>query len=487
MHRRLIAFIATALFSPSLVDAQVRAYDIVIQNGRVIDPESGLDAVRSLGIRNGKIAAVSRGALQGREVIDARGLVVAPGFIDLHVHGQNEENYRVYAMDGVTTALELEVGVGDVPGFYSSRDGKALINYGVSAGHIKARMAVMQDGGTVRGTLLPLDSAGHQVASDGQIAEMRKQIEAGLAAGALGVGMGLEYTPAATRYEVLEAFRAAARYRAPVFVHTRSTGASEPGSSIESYMEVIAASAITGAPVHIVHVNSTSLATTPRTLALIQEARDHGLDVTAEAYPYAAGMTELASALLDRFANGPDSMFAKLMLVSTGERLTRATFTANRTPGSLVILFLNTPEMEAMAVTSPLTSIASDGLLSNGKGHPRTSGTSGRVLGYYVRETRQISLVDAVRKLALMPAQRLEQVAPMFRNKGRIRAGADADITVFDPATVGDRSTYQQPALPSVGFRYVLVNGVPVVVDGVLKDGAYPGRAARGPVRVVAP
>ncbi len=482
-----IACIAVALFGPSCVHAQARPYDIVIRNGRVIDPESGLDAVRDVGIRNGKIAAVSATALQGTKVIDAKGLVVAPGFIDLHVHGQNDENYRVYAMDGVTTALELEVGVGDVPAFYADHEGKSLINYGASAGHIRARMNVMRDGGIAFGTLLPLDSAGHSVASDAQIAEMRKQIETGLAAGALGVGMGLEYTPAATRYEVLEAFRAAARFRAPVFVHTRSTGVSEPGSSIESFMEVIGASAITGAPVHIVHVNSMSLTSTPRTLALIKEARDHGLDVTTEAYPYAAGMTELASPLLDRYANGPDSMFAKLMLVSTGERLTRETFAANRKPGAFVILFTNTPEMEALAITSPLTAIASDGRIANGKGHPRTSGTSGRVLGHYVRETGQIKLIDAIRKLALMPAQRLEKVAPMFRNKGRIKVGADADITMFDPATVSDRSTYQQPALPSVGFRHVLVNGVPVVADGAIKDGTFPGRAARAPIRVVAP
>jgi N-acyl-D-aspartate/D-glutamate deacylase len=481
MRRSLIACVFMALLGHSSAYAQARAYDIVIQNGRVIDPESGLDAVRSVGIRGATIAAVSRTPLHGKQVIDARGLVVAPGFIDLHVHGQNDENYRLYAMDGVTTALELEVGVGDTPAFYAAHAGKSLINYGASAGHIKARMAVMKDGGTEFGTLLPLDSAGHQVASDAQIAEMRRQVEQGLAAGALGVGMGLEYTPAASRYEVLELFRAAAKYGAPVFVHTRSTGASEPGSSVESYMEVIAASAITGAPVHIVHVNSTSLTVTPRTLALIQEARDHGLDVSAEAYPYAAGMTELASPLLDRFANGPDSMFAKLMLVSTGERLTRATFTANRTPGAFVILFLNTPEMEALAVTSPLTSIASDGRIANGKGHPRTAGSSGRVLGHYVRETGQLRLVDAIRKLALMPAQRLERRAPMFRNKGRIKVGADADITVFDAATVADRSTYQQPALPSVGFRHVLVNGVPVVLEGVVKDDTYPGRAARGP------
>jgi N-acyl-D-aspartate/D-glutamate deacylase len=483
MHRRWIAGIAAAFLGSSPGSAQAPVYDLVIRNGRVIDPESGLDAVRSVGILNGRIAAVGTAPLEGRTVIEARGLVVAPGFIDLHAHGQNDENYRLVAMDGVTTALELEVGAGDIPAFYAAHNGKSLINYGASVGHVRVRMDVMRDGGLERGTILPLDSAGHNVATEAQLAAIRTQIESGLAAGALGVGMGLEYTPGATRHEVLEAFRAAAKFGAPVFVHTRATGTAEPGSSIESYLEVIGASAITGAPVHIVHVNSTSLTATPRTLALIQEARDHGLDVTGEAYPYSAGMTELASRLLDKFADGPDSMFAKLMLVSTGERLTRASFAANRTPGTRVILFLNTPEMEALAVTSPLTIIASDGINTDGKGHPRAAGTSGRVLGHYVRETGQLSLVEAIRKMTLMPAQRLERIAPMFRNKGRIKVGADADITVFDPATVADRATYQQPALPSVGFRHVLVNGIPVVTDGVLEEGVHPGRAARGPTK----
>lgn len=134
-------------------------------------------------------------------------------------------------------------------------------------------------------------------------------------------------------------------------------------------------------------------------------------------------------------------------------------------------------------MTSPLTAIASDGSIENGKGHPRTAGTSARTLGYYVRETKQIGMMDAIRKMTLMPAQRLEKLAPAFRNKGRIKVGADADITVFDPATVIDKSTYQQPALPSVGFRFVLVNGVPVVMDGVVRDGPYPGRGARAPIR----
>ncbi|MSR01508.1 MAG: D-glutamate deacylase [Gemmatimonadetes bacterium] len=459
--------------------AQRAGFDVVISGGRVMDPESKLDAVRSIGIRGGKIVAIAAGPLKGKTMIDAKGLVVAPGFIDLHAHGQDDENYRIFAMDGVTTALELEVGVADIPGFYAARTGTARINFGASVGHIPHRMAVMKD----PGLFLPVGAGGRDAATAEQIAEIKRRIDAGLAAGGVGVGFGLQYTPGASKFEVLEAFRAAAKYHAPAFVHTRSWGTTDPGSSVESYMEVIAASAITGAPLHIVHLNSSSLESTPATLALVAEARANGQDITAEAYPYSAGLTEISSPLLDRFVGGPDSMFAKLMLVSTGERLTRETFAAKRVPGASVVLFLNTPEMEAMAMTSPLTAIASDGGLRQGKGHPRTAGTSGRTLGYYVRETKQIGLMDAIRKMALMPAVRLERVAPMFKNKGRIRVGADADITVFDPKTVIDKATYQEPALPSVGFRYVLVNGVLVVVDGALQDREFPGRPARGLVR----
>lgn len=471
-----VPFTMLALATPA--HGQSATYDVVIQGGRVIDPLTSLDARRSIGIRGGKIAAVSTQPLRGTRIIDAAGLVVAPGFIDLHQHGQDDENFRLLALDGITTALELEVGTDDVPGFYAALDHHALINYGASAGHIKARMAVMHDGGT----FLPTGAAGKLPASDAEIAEIRRHIEDGLAAGALGVGMGLQYTPAATRYEVIEAFRSAAKYHAPVFVHTRSFAQTEPGSSVESYLEVIGASAITGAPLHIVHLNSTSLASTPKTLAMVRDARTRGLDVTAEAYPYIAGMTEISSPLLDQFANGPDSMFSRLMLPSTGERLTRETFTANRKPGVMVILFLNTPEMEALAMTSPLTSIARDGRIEHGIGHPRTAGTAGRTLAHYVRETKQLTLMEAIRKLSLMPAQRMAARAPLFRDKGRIAVGADADITVFDPATVSDRATYDHPALPSVGFSYVVVNGVVVVSKGVLVDQIFPGKGLRAPL-----
>ncbi|MGE5099005.1 MAG: amidohydrolase family protein, partial [Deltaproteobacteria bacterium] len=301
MRRYSLMFVALLIAGARSASSQAATYDVVIANGRVMDPETNLDAVRFVGVRGGKIAAISATPLSGKTTIDAKGLVVAPGFIDLHAHGQDDENYRIFALDGVTTALELEVGTSDVPGFYASREGKALINYGASVGHIRARMVVMRDPSQ---GLLPTGPGGRQVATDEQIAEIKRRIDAGLAQGALGVGMGLQYTPAASKYEVLEAFRAAAKYHAPVFVHVRSFAAQDPGSSVESFMEVIAASAITGAPVHIVHLNSMSLSLTPKTLAIVKDARAHGLDVTTEAYPYIAGMTEIGSALLDQYVDG---------------------------------------------------------------------------------------------------------------------------------------------------------------------------------------
>ena len=477
--RRCLRVAALLLLCHAEVPAQQPGYDIVIAGGRVMDPESGLDAIRWVGIRDGRIAAISDRALSGRKTIDASGLVVAPGFIDLHAHGQDDENYRVFALDGVTTALELEVGTGNVAAWYAEREGRALINYGASASHIQSRMRVFDE----RSGFLPIGDGGRASATPAQIEAIKAGVRQGLDQGGLGIGMGLQYTPGATRWEVLEIFRIAAERQVPVFVHNRAFGQQEPGGAVEAFLEVIGAAALTGAPLHIVHLNSMSLGSTPRTLRMVADAQARGLDVTTEAYPYSAGATAIESALLDQYENAPDSVYHLMQWAQTGERLTRETFARYRKEGGGVILHLNTPEMEAMAITSPLTAIASDGGLQNGKGHPRSTGTYARVLGHYVRETGAITLMDAIRKSTLMPALRLEAMAPMFRDKGRIRVGADADITVFDPATVTDHSTYQSPALPSTGFRFVLVNGAAVVQDGALVDGVFPGRAARAATR----
>ncbi len=449
--------------------------EMVIAGGRVLDPESGLDAVRDVGIQGGRIRVISDTALRAPVVLDARGLVVAPGFIDLHAHGQTPENWRLQALDGVTTALELEVGTEDVDRWYAEREGKAPINYGVSAGHIRVRMVVMGD--TARG-LLPSGPGANQPATPDQIAQMKALLERGLARGAVAVGFGPTYTPAATRWEILEMFRVAARYGASAHIHVR--GGTD---SLVGFEEAIAAAAVTGAPLHIVHLNSVSTAATPKTLQLIAEARARHLDVTTEAYPYTAGMTEIQSALFDNWREQPDDWFGRLQWVATGERLTRETFPRYRRQGGPVILFNNTEEMVRLAIASPLTMIASDGGLQDGKGHPRTAGTYARVLGRYVREQQALTLMAALRKMSLMPAQRLEFRVPAMRDKGRIKVGADADVVVFDPQTVSDRSTYPHPADPSIGFKYVLVGGVPVVRAGRFDESVKPGKPIRAMVR----
>jgi dihydroorotase len=458
-----------------LTPLSAQQYDLVIRNGRVVDPESGLDAVRQLGISGGKIQAVSAAPLEGRAAIDATGLVVAPGFIDLHSHGQDAENYRYQAMDGVTTALEMEVGVADVKAWYDKRKSQTLINYGVSVGHIPVRMRVMRD----PGAFLPTGDAAHRAATDDEIAECRRQIEQGLALGAVGVGLGPHYTPAASRWEILEMFRAAARSGAACFVHLRYAG----DESVTALEEVIAASALTGAPVHVAHITSNGLRATPRLLRMIAEARARKLDLTTELYPYTAAMSAIESALFDpgwQSVLGVD--YHDLQWTETGERLTAESFARYRRTGGGVIVHMIPPSALDAAIASPFAMIASDGGLRNGKGHPRSTGTYARVLGRYVRETGALSLMEAIRKMSLMPAQRLEDRVPAMRNKGRIREGADADLTLFDPATVADASTYEDPAKYSTGIRYVLVNGAPVVSDGKLQE-ATPGRPLRAPVQ----
>jgi N-acyl-D-aspartate/D-glutamate deacylase len=464
---RLSVLGVALLAGTALITAQ--EFDLVIVKGRVVDPESGLDGVRSVGVSGGKVSAISDGVLTGKRVIDASGLVVAPGFIDLHEHGQTEEAYRYEAADGVTTSFELEIGTADVDKWYQEREQGRLINFGVSIGHIQVRMAVLHD----PSTFLPSGDAAHKVASAAEIAEMMRRIDEGLRQGAVSVGLGPSYTAAATQWEVLEVFRAAARHHASVHVHIRG--------GIAGLEEVIAGSSITGTPLHVVHINSSGLAQTREMLQIITEARTRGLDVTTEAYPYSAGMTEIQSANYDAWETWSDERFTTLEWPVTGERLTRETFVKYRKIGGPVIGHSNTDEMVAVAINSPITAIASDGYMANGIGHPRTSGTYSRVLGRYVREAGSLSLMDALRKMTLMPAQRLESRVPAMRNKGRVRVGADADLTIFDPAHVADRATYRQPTLAPEGIRHVLVNGVLVVSDGKLVPGVAPGRAVRAP------
>ncbi len=481
MHPRMVvALVVFGCLALTTVvsNASGPTYDVVIVNGRVMDPASGLDAVRTVGIVGGTIRAITTRRLTGRVTIDARGLVVAPGFIDLHVHAMNAEHHRAQAMDGVTTALELEVGTADVDRWYDERAGRTLINYGVSVGHIPVRMAVMHD----PGTFVPSGDAAHRAATPEELAEIRQQLDAGLARGAVAVGLGINYTAAATHAEILDVFRAAARYRASCHVHMRYSGTKEPTNAVDALDEVLADAAVTGAPLHVAHVTSMGLRDTPLLLEMIRDARAHGIDVTTECYPYEAGMTDIQSAIFDDgWQERMSISYGDLQWASTGERLTEATFAEHRKTGGLVAVFNMPAPIVDATVASPLTIIASDGILENGKGHPRASGTYARVLGRYVREMKALSLMDALRKMTVMPAERLEARVPAMRRKGRLEVGVDADVVVFDAEHVIDRATFDAPGQYSEGIRYVLVNGVFVVRDGRLVDGVAPGRPVRAP------
>jgi N-acyl-D-aspartate/D-glutamate deacylase len=467
-------------------------YDLVIEGGRVIDPETGLDAVRNVGIRDGKIGRVSAQALSGRRVIHAGGLVVAPGFIDLHQHGQDMASQRVKALDGVTTGLELEIGAPDVAQFLKSKEGHSLIHYGTSASHVAARAAVFgaplpaEIVGANSGApeILPKSGAAtDQPATPEQIEAIQQRLRAELDAGGLAIGMGIQYTPGATRLEVIDMFRLAAERGLPVYTHMRSAGRVEPGSSIEAVSEVIGAAAITGASLHIVHINSSCLRDSMECLAMVEGARARGLDVTTEAYPYIAGMTAVNSALFNpgwREKLGID--YGDLVLPETGEHLTKERFDElhNSSTTHWVLVFANTQEIVAKVIPHPLVMIASDGA----EGHPRNAGTYSRVLAQYVREKGTVTLMDAIRKMSLMPAEMLERSTPVGRQKGRLQEGCDADIVVFDAATISDRATFEKPMEPSVGVRYLVVGGTVVVDEGKIVPDVFPGRAILGSGRV---
>ena len=455
-------------------------YDIVIANGRVMDPESGLDVIRNVGISGGKIRAISGGALKGKQTIDAKGLVVAPGFIDLHEHGQEPRNYQFQAHDGVTTSLELEAGTDDVDKWYAAREGKSLINFGVSIGHIPVRMSVMHD----PGTFLPTGDAARRPATAQELAKIIEEVEKGFREGALAEGMGVNYTPAASHWEIVEMFRIAAEYGGSVHVHLRYGGIKEPTTGLAALEEVIAAAAATGAPLHVVHITSMGLKDTPQLIDMVAGAQKRGLDVTTECYPYTAGSTALQSAIFE--PGWQESMgisYKDVQWTDTGERLTAETFEKYRKQGGIVVIHSIPEEAARTAVANPMVMIASDGMpITGGKVHPRGQGTFSRVLGHYVREEKVLDLMPALRKMTLMPAQRLEKRAPTFKDKGRIRVGADADITVFDPNRILDKATFEEPLQYSEGIQFVLVNGVPVVKGGQLVEGIFPGRAARAPV-----
>ena len=485
----VVMFLAVLTVGACGAATEVAPVDVLITGGLVMDPETELDAVLNLAVRDGVIVAVSDEAPEARDVLDATGLVVAPGFIDLHAHGQDPESRRYQARDGVTAAMELEIGVYPVDAWYAAREGQALIHYGASVSHQGARRAafgamIAQRDGESTFTLGrggASDAYLYDAASEEELRRLAVLMERGLDQGGLGFGFGISYTPGAGHEELWRLFARAADRRAPVFIHLRSAGAFRAGGAIAPFQEVIANAAATGASLHIVHMNSSAGEAAESVLLLIRGARARGVDVTTEAYPYTASASRIESALFDGWEGRSAEAYARLQWVDTGERLTEETFRGYREQGGWVITHGRSEATNEWIVGQPDVIAASDGIpFSEGRAHPRGAGTFARILGYYVRERGVLSLMEALRKMTLLPAQRLESIAPEMAAKGRIQVGADADLTLFDADTVIDRATYDAPDRYSDGIRHVLVSGTFVVRDGALIEGVAPGRAIRG-------
>jgi hypothetical protein len=490
------------------IGVRVADYPLVLAGGRVIDPESGLDAVRDVGIDGDTVAEVSAEPLSGSVRLDVSGLVVCPGFVDLHSHGQGVAEQRLQALDGVTTALELEAGTVPVAQAYarSAAEGRP-INYGFSTSWALARMAELA--GVPTGSTATLlahlgDPRWQAPASTAERDAILGRLRTDLEDGALGIGILAGYATGLDPAEYVAVAALAAEVGAPTYTHARPLVEVDPTLPVDGAEEITRVAGETGAHMHYCHVNSTSFRHVDRVLGLVERVRAEGATVSTEAYPYGAGSTAIGASFLSEeglalLGLRPDS----LTYIPTGERVADADRLRRiraEDPGGLALVhFLDDDDPADVAylrraLLFPDTAVASDAMpLTWPEGqhdrlawplppgavmHPRGAGTFARSLRMLSREG-PLTLSEAIARCTVVPTRVLRAAVPGMAGKGRIGPGSDADVVVFDPARLTDRATYTEGTLPSAGIVHVLVNGTAVVRDGELVPEALPGRPVR--------
>jgi N-acyl-D-glutamate deacylase len=512
-----VAIIATAI-SPQVF---AETYDVVINNGRVMDPETNFDGVRNVGIKDGKIVVITKDAIKGKETINAKGHVVAPGFIEGHQHATDPFSRKVFLRDGLTTQMDFEAGAGDIAKWYAEAEGKTQSNYGMVVLATLARVSVL-DGpeiaalGNDMGGLFAhtVGAAAKKAQQEGrkpgwsstlpnkeQMTQIMGYVDEGLRQGALGVGIPVGYmTTGVTQYELYKYQELASKYGRISNGHVRFAGVRPPTEGQLGVQEMLANAMVLDAPFMAVHLNSNM--DWEYTIPMVNDAREkRGAKVWGEVYPYTAGSTIASTDVLTESSMAQMGITYSDVANLDGTRWDKAMYEDVRKndPGRAVIIYTNPEEAVAKWMAMPGVVVVSDGMaVQDAEGnyypwdspyegksvHPRTAGTRAKVLRM-VREDKNMSLMEAISKMSYLHAKYFDELGGIsqFRTKGRVQVGADADIVVFNPDTVTDNSTYEpgKGALPSTGIPYVLVNGVVVVKDSVVQK-VFPGKPIRFPI-----
>lgn len=489
---------------------------LLITGGRVVDPESGHDGVADVAIADGKIVAIGSGLGHAERVIDARGLIVAPGFIDLHAHGQSIPADRMQAFDGVTTTLDLEAGVLPVASWYrrQAEQGR-ILNYGAATNWAFARIGAMigineESSLEAFGRAMRDPRWMDNISSPSEQQNILDRIAAGLDEGGIGIGILNAYAPGAGVQELTALCQLAAERGVPTFTHIAYMANTDPKSAAEAYIRLIGYAGATGAHMHICHFNSSSKTDVERCARLIRKAQEQGLPITVEAYPYGTGSTVIAAAFFSdpEFESRNDTRYQQIQLVTSGRRIQDRDdlLTAqSEDPSQLVLWHVLDTENNArhrdmldLSVLYPGGAIASDAmpwsmpdgstytgdawpLPEEATSHPRSSGTFTRFLRHWVRERQAIGLSEGIAKCTLIPAEILAASTPAMREKGRLKTGADADVVVFDLDKLTDRAEFSAMNRPAEGVRHLVVSGEPVIADGLMHVAARPGRPVRRP------
>ncbi len=448
-------------FDPPVLDSSFalqpgQSAEFALSGGRIIDPETGFDQIGNVGLLGGKIVAISPDPIPANETIDVTGHVISPGFIDMLSYQPNGYGEWFKIADGVTTNLGMHGLQFEPVGFYDT-----WVNQGVP----------IHFGGAAHNTFVRtrLEVNPFNTAEDGEVSSIVSEIEAQIRNGYLGVSVHPEYAPGVSQLELTELGRTVERLGVPMCVHARFSDNLAPGLQSEATGELVAVARETGAHVHIEHLNSTGgTGRMAEALAEIDDAIAEGLSMSACMYPYEFWATTLKS---NRFQDWQEKFgldFDDLQVAGREGRLTAETFEQAYDENLLTAAFAIPPGDIDLGLQASFMMVGSDAILERPhNNHPRSTGCFARTLGVYVRERNIIDLPTALAMMTIRPARLVERASPAMQSKGRMQIGADADVTVFNPDVIIDRSTIDNPAQESLGVQHVFVSGSPIRRNGI--------------------